>query len=201
MTLNRRSLLYAQKTYMSICDVVNKRSLSFFTVEFDWEDDSNKRLVTKEFYDKVFHATNTHTKLITQKSVDARIAYDLNPKFDKNGNKKPYQPCYDHVTTPQLVGRYLYEEKKHIFNYSEEGWTEFMWWFEYATNVVETTKEENTELSKLNLTKPSDEKYEIVGIILCERFEESKWINSIPTDRKFNFPQEFLDYEKKCLEN
>ena len=74
MTLNRRSLQYAQWAYKGICDLLNNKELEFFTVKFDWNDPDSKRLLTKTLYDNVFHATNTHTGFITQDSVDARIA-------------------------------------------------------------------------------------------------------------------------------
>ena len=83
MTLNRRSLQYAQCLQRGICSLLNNKELEFFTVKFDWNDPDSKRLLTKTLYDNVFHATNTHTGFITQDSVDARIEYEMNPKFDK----------------------------------------------------------------------------------------------------------------------
>ena len=210
MTLNDRNLIYAQDSYLRICDALNGRNetIEFFTVKFDWNNKDNKRWLSKCFYDPVFHATNTHTGFISQGSIDARIKYDLNPKFDKGGKKKPFQPCYDHVTTPQFLLRLLVDCKAHIFNYSKEGFNEFLYWFKLATSVVEVTNPENTAVRQFTkfrngnykIYQPSDKKYKKANIILCERpADEKQWINAIPTDKTIEFSQDFLEYEKKFL--
>ena len=92
--LNDRNLIYAQDSYITICDALNGRNetIEFFPVKFDWHNKDSKRWLSKCFYDPVFHATNTHTGFISQASIDKRIE-------NKKNNKK-HQPCYDHVTTP-----------------------------------------------------------------------------------------------------
>ena len=208
MTLNRRSLQYAQWAYKGICDLLNNKELEFFTVKFDWNDPDSKRLLTKTLYDNVFHATNTHTGFITQDSVDARIEYEMNPKFDKNGKKKPYQPCFDHVTTPQFLARFLVERKREIFDYSKEGYDKFLYWFEFATNVIETTNPENTAVRQFTsfrggnyrIYESSDKKYRRAGLVLCQRPDGvTEWSKAVPTDSVFVFNQDFLDYEKEFL--
>ena len=196
--------------YKDICDLLNNKELEFFTVKFDWNKPNSKRLLTKELYDKVFHATNHHTGFITQGAVDARIKYDLNPKFDKKGKKKSYQACYDHVTTPQFVARYLVDRKKEIFDYSKKGYDEFLYWFEFSTSVIETTNPENTAIRKFTkfrkgkyeIYESSDKKYSKAGLVLCERPDGAKeWSKAVPTDKVFTFNQDFLDYEKQFLVN
>ena len=208
--LNDRNLIYAQDSYITICDALNGRNetIEFFPVKFDWKNKDSKRWLSKCFYDPVFHATNTHTGFISQGSIDARIKYDLNPKFDKDGKKKPFQPCYDHVTTPQFLLRLLVDCKAHIFNYSKEGFNEFLYWFKLATSVVEVTNPENTAVRQFTKFKngnykiyeSSDKKYKKANIILCERpVGVTEWKQAIPTDKTIEFSQDFLEYEKKFL--
>ena len=210
MTLNDRNLIYAQDSYLRICDALNGRNetIEFFTVKFDWNNKDSKRCLSKCFYDPVFHATNTHTGFISQGSIDARIKYDLNPKFDKGGKKKPFQPCYDHVTTPQFLLRFLVDCKPDIFNISKEGFNEFLYWFELATSVIEVTNPENTLVRQFTkfrngnyqIFESSDKKYKKAGIKLCERpVGVTSWIKSIPTNRVFVFRDEFLDYEREFI--
>tara|TARA_B100000575_G_C22979044_1_gene564993 strand:+ start:258 stop:890 length:633 start_codon:yes stop_codon:yes gene_type:complete len=210
MTLNRRSLQYAQWSHYLICGLLNKKELSYYPIKFNWNEPDSKRLLTKVKYDNVFHATNHHTGFITQGAIDARIKYDLNPKFDKDGKKKSYQPCYDHVTTPQFVSRYLVDCRREIFDYSEKGWNEYLYWFEFATSVIETTNPENTAVRKFTkfrkgkyeIYESSDKKYSRAGLVLCERPDGVKeWSKAVPTDKVFTFNQDFLDYEKQFLVN
>tara|TARA_R100001443_G_C3283171_1_gene160911 strand:- start:44 stop:649 length:606 start_codon:yes stop_codon:yes gene_type:complete len=200
MTLNDRNLIYAQDSYVTICDALNGRTLDFFTVKFDWDNKDSKRWLSKCFYDPVFHATNTHTGFISQASIDKRIE-------NKKNNKK-HQPCYDHVTTPQFLLRFLVDCKPDIFNYSKEGFNEFLYWFELATSVIEVTNPENTLVRQFTkfrngnyqIFESSDKKYKKAGIKLCERpVGVTSWIKSIPTNRVFVFRDEFLDYEREFI--
>ena len=200
MTLNDRNLIYAQDSYVTICDALNGRTLDFFTVKFDLDNKDSKRWLSKCFYDPVFHATNTHTGFISQASIDKRIE-------NKKNNKK-HQPCYDHVTTPQFLLRFLVDCKPDIFNYSKEGFNEFLYWFELATSVIEVTNPENTLVRQFTkfrngnyqIFESSDKKYKKAGIKLCERpVGVTSWIKSIPTNRVFVFRDEFLDYEREFI--
>ena len=202
MTLNDRNLIYAQDSYLRICDALNGRNetIEFFTVKFDWNNKDNKRWLSKCFYDPVFHATNTHTGFISQASIDKRIE-------NKKNNKK-HQPCYDHVTTPQFLLRFLVDCKPDIFNISKEGFNEFLYWFELATSVIEVTNPENTLVRQFTkfrngnyqIFESSDKKYKKAGIKLCERpVGVTSWIKSIPTNRVFVFRDEFLDYEREFI--
>ena len=202
MTLNDRNLIYAQNSYLNICDALNGRNetIEFFTVKFDWNNKDNKRWLSKCFYDPVFHATNTHTGFISQASIDKRIE-------NKKNNKK-HQPCYDHVTTPQFLLRFLVDCKPDIFNISKEGFNEFLYWFELATSVIEVTNPENTLVRQFTkfrngnyqIFESSDKKYKKAGIKLCERpVGVTSWIKSIPTNRVFVFRDEFLDYEREFI--
>ena len=200
--LNDRNLIYAQDSYITICDALNQRNetIEFFPVKFDCHNKDSKRWLSKCFYDPVFHATNTHTGFISQASIDKRIE-------NKKNNKK-HQPCYDHVTTPQFLLRFLVDCKQDIFNISKEGFNEFLYWFKLATSVVEVTNPENTAVRQFTkfrngnykIYQPSDKKYKKANIILCERpADEKQWINAIPTDKTIKFSQDFLEYEKKFL--
>ena len=98
--------------------------------------------------------------------------------------------------------------KAHIFNYSKEGFNEFLYWFNLATSVVEVTNPENTAVRQFTkflngnykIYQPSDKKYKKANIILCERPADVKqWIKAIPTDKTIEFSQDFLDYEKNFI--
>ena len=196
-TLTERILDWTQTYCDSLTENYKQHSIRMYAGS---DSDYSKRWLSKCFYDPVFHATNTHTGFISQASIDKRIE-------NKKNNKK-HQPCYDHVTTPQFLLRFLVDCKQDIFNISKEGFNEFLYWFKLATSVVEVTNPENTAVRQFTkfrngnykIYQPSDKKYKKANIILCERpADEKQWINAIPTDKTIEFSQDFLEYEKKFL--
>ena len=42
MTLNRRSLEYAQWSHYQICGLLNNKELSYYPIKFDWKNSSEK---------------------------------------------------------------------------------------------------------------------------------------------------------------
>ena len=137
VTLTKRDLIYAQDSHQSLNYwLIESQKEDFYPEKYDEDDKDWKRLRSRRLYDPVFHATNTHTGFISQASIDKRIE-------NKKNNKK-HQPCYDHVTTPQFLLRFLVDCKPDIFNISKEGFNEFLYWFKLATSVVEVTNPENT---------------------------------------------------------
>ena len=201
VTLNKRSLIYAQDSHQSLNYLlIESKKDDFYPEKYDEDDKDWKRLRSRRLYDPVFHATNTHTGFISQASIDKRIE-------NKKNNKK-HQPCYDHVTTPQFLLRFLVDCKPDIFNISKEGFNEFLYWFELATSVIEVTNPENTLVRQFTkfrngnyqIFESSDKKYKKAGIKLCERpVGVTSWIKSIPTNRVFVFRDEFLDYEREFI--
>ena len=169
-----------------------------------WGDPKWNRPLTRSLYDNVFHSTNQHTGFITKGSVEARIAYDLNPKFDKKGKKKPYQPCYDHYLSPQFVAVMVLSNPDIYLDCIES----FAKIFELSSSVVETTNPENTAMRKFTNSKkgvhqikvPSDEKYDRAGITLCKRPEGvSEWSKSVVTEEKLFYPKELLKFEEQFI--
>jgi|8_EtaG_2_1085327.scaffolds.fasta_scaffold59206_2 hypothetical protein len=213
VTLTKRNLIYAQDSHQSLNYwLIESQKDNFYPEKYDEDDKDWKRLRSRRLYDPVFHATNTHTGFISQASIEARIKYDLNPKFYESGKnegkKKPYQPCHDHHRTPQILLHYLAKRKRHVFNKTQEDFKEFLYYFKLGTSVIEVTKEENKKLSSFTsftdnnykVYQPSDKKYEKANIILCERpAGVTEWKQAKPTDKIIEFTQDFLDFEKEFL--
>jgi hypothetical protein len=191
--MNQRSEPYCEMAYSAIRKWMHK-----------WGDPKWNRPLTRSFYDNVFHATNQHTGFITKGSVEARIAYNLNPKFKKNGKKIGYQPCYDHYLSPQFVAVMVLSNPDIYLDCIES----FAKIFELSSSVVETTNPENTAMRKFTSSKkgvhqikvPSDEKYDRAGIALCKRPKGvTKLAKAVITEKKLFYPKELLEFEKKYL--
>ena len=191
--MNQRSEPYCEMAYSAIRKWMHK-----------WGDPKWNRPLTRSFYDNVFHATNQRTGFVTKGSVEARIAYNLNPKFKKNGEKKAYQPCYDHYLSPQFVA-VMVLSNPDIYLDCIESFTKI---FELSTSVVETTTKENTAMRGFTkskkgvhqITVPSDEKYDRAGITLCKRPKGvTELAKAVITEEKLFYPKELLEFEKNYL--
>jgi len=192
---------------------MNNRSLPYCMIAFNslkefgkyWHIPEWKRPLSKIVYDNVFHSTNLHTGFITRGSLNKRIEYEKNPKFDKKtGKKKPFQPCFDHYLSPQFVGRMIMDNPSAYL----EDFDVFKNIFTLMTSVVETTNPENTKLRQLTSNKggnykvfaSTDTKYEVAEIELLKRPKgETSWIKATITDDKLYFPKDLIEYEKRFL--
>tara|TARA_B100000085_G_scaffold157400_1_gene142955 strand:+ start:152 stop:733 length:582 start_codon:yes stop_codon:yes gene_type:complete len=191
--MNKRSEPYCEMAYSAIRANMH-----------NWGDPKWYRPLTRSFYDNVFHSSNNNTGFITKGSVEARIAYKLNPKFYKNGKKKEYQPCYDHYLSPQFVAVMVISNPDIYLDCIES----FAKIFELSTSVVETTNPENTAMRGFTTTKkgvhrikvPSDEKYDRAGITLCKRPKGvTELAKAVITEEKLFYPKELLEFEKRFL--
>ena len=111
-----------------------------------------KWCLSRTFYDMVFSNGTVDTGLCSMSAT-------------KEGVKK----CKDHFTTPQWVGRAVFDNWEDFSG--ESGRQFFREVFEFCLNVVTVTKQENTTLSKYTVNNLNKNEFYLKKGLL-ERYEE-----------------------------
>lgn len=111
-----------------------------------------KWCLSRNFYDMVFSNTPVDTGL---RSMSA--------------TKEDVKKCKDHFTTPQWVGRAVFDNWEDFAG--ESGRQFFREVFEFCLNVVTVTKQENTTLSKYTVNNLKQNEFYLRKGLL-ERYEE-----------------------------
>jgi hypothetical protein len=136
----------------------NSQSMLYNTFNFHYENSGGdlnpfeKWYLTRNFYDMVFSNTAVDTKL-----------------FSMSATKNDVKTCKDHFTTPQWVGRAVFDNWEDFAG--ESGRQFFREVFEFCLNVVIVTKQENTTLSKYTVNNLKQNEFYLKKGLL-ERYEE-----------------------------
>lgn len=111
-----------------------------------------KWALSRNFYDMVF----------SNKAVDTKLT-------SMSATKDDVKKCKDHFTTPQWVGRAVFDNWQDFVG--QAGRQFFREVFEFCLNVVTVTKQENTILSKYTVNNLKRNEFYLKKGLL-ERYEE-----------------------------
>ena len=162
---------------------------------------------------RVFSMPNIHSYLISEKALKEKI--------------KGKTPVLDHYLSPQLASgvplqfphKYLCPQDKDVRgkNGARDNFNNFCEYMNRLRVVVKLTKKENSELSKLTITKkvsfpkvlvPTDKKYSHIGIPLYRLPSNEKLTvdlakkvldtqDALKSSDVLYFPKDLLQYEKE----
>lgn len=115
-------------------------------------DQYEKWYLSRNFYDMVFSNKDVDTKLTSMSAT-----------------KDDAETCKDHFTTPQFVGRAVFDNWQDFVG--ESGRQFFREVYVFCLNVVTVTKRENTTLSKYTVNNLNKNEFYLKKGLL-ERYEE-----------------------------
>tara|TARA_X000001382_G_scaffold128247_1_gene117521 strand:+ start:230 stop:832 length:603 start_codon:yes stop_codon:yes gene_type:complete len=168
----------------------------------EWENQdkvplNDPRLWTRLFYESMQKVTDSGWRTET--------AQNYIEKKKKDANGKPLV-TKDHFMMPQLYGQFLLD---HWYLVKKED--DFIEWSLKGTQIIKTTKEENTALSQQSpkgsgffglktgetfLKYSIKDKYKVLGLRL---FNDKDGTFNLGGEFPIDIPQEYLDYEKQFL--